>query len=83
MDEAFRQIISEIVDSMKAAGYNAHDQLTGYLQTGSLRYITRKNGAREKIASLDKAMIRDYLKFSHRSPDVQPFQAPKEIAIGA
>lgn len=55
------QILDQIVCAIEEAGYDARAQLTGYLQEGDPTFITRRNGAREQIMQLDKALIRSYL----------------------
>lgn len=46
------QIFNEIVSALKEAGYEPIMQIKGYLETGNITYITRKNNAREKILLL-------------------------------
>lgn len=50
----FNKIFNEIISSLKSAGYDPHEQITGYLETGNEVYITRIGSAREKIQLLDK-----------------------------
>lgn len=54
-------MLDRIAKALLEAGYDPSEQLTGYLQHGDLRYITRRHGARDQIALLDKAQIRTYL----------------------
>ena len=61
MDAVSLQAMNEIVESLKAAGYDPREQLIGYLQTGKDFYITRQNGARQKISQLDKQKIQEFL----------------------
>ena len=82
-DEVFQQTIGEIVMALKTAGYSPYDQLTGYLQTGDVRYITRTNGARQKVMGLDKAMIAEYLKEFYKSSDVRSLWLNASIAVSA
>ena len=58
----FEKTISEIVEALKERGYNPYEQLQGYVSLGHDSYITRHNGAREKIKKLDIEQIRNYLK---------------------
>jgi len=66
MDKEYvNQIMDEVVSALREAGYDPYNQLTGYLQTGDLAYITRKNDARDKIRVLDQDMVRSYISFDH------------------
>ena len=58
----FENKMHSIIASMKSAGYNPFDQLTGYLQTGDDNFITRTGDARALIRTLDKAQIAEYLE---------------------
>lgn len=44
------------------AGHDPYSQLSEYVRTGNLAYITRRNNARQLIASLDKAEVRAYMR---------------------
>ena len=61
MNEKFETTIKEIIDALEEKGYDPYDQLTGYVQFNDDSYITRHNGAREKIQDLDIKQIRKYL----------------------
>ena len=57
--------INEVIESLKRRGYNAENQLVGYLLTGDTTYISNYEGAREKIKSLKReevllALIKNY-----------------------
>ena len=57
--------INEIIISLKRKGYNAENQLVGYLITGDPTYISNFEGAREKIKTLKReevllALINNY-----------------------
>lgn len=57
--------INEVIDSLKKKGYNAENQLVGYLLTGDPTYISNYEGAREKIKTLKReevllALIKSY-----------------------
>ena len=58
----FENKMRSIIASMKSAGYNPFDQLTGYLQTGDDNFITRTGDARALIRTLYKAQIAEYLE---------------------
>lgn len=57
--------INEVIESLKKKGYNAENQLVGYLLTGDATYISNYEGAREKIKTLKReevllALIKSY-----------------------
>ena len=49
--------LKEIIDSLEKKGYQAENQLVGYILTGDLAYISSFEGAREKIKSLKREEI--------------------------
>ena len=49
--------LNEIMTSLKKKGYNAENQLVGYLLTGDPTYISNFEGAREKIKTLKREEI--------------------------
>lgn len=61
-NKEFERILLEIIKSIEERGYNPYEQLKGYVSLGADSYITRHNGAREKIKKLDKEYINNYLK---------------------
>lgn len=56
MDKTMEVIIKALAD----AGHDPYAQLVGYLQTGDATYITRRDGARDLIQSVDRSVIRKY-----------------------
>lgn len=54
-------ILKEVVDSLTEKGYNAKNQLVGYLMSGDPGYISSYQGARNKITSIDRSLILEYL----------------------
>ena len=60
-DTTFQQTISRIVAAIKVAGYDPQEQLVGYLKTGQDYYITRSDGARALIKTLDKEQLQKYV----------------------
>ena len=62
MDREFQQKMTIVVEALKQAGYVPYDQLTGYIRTNNLSYITRQGNARELVSEMDPAMIHRYLK---------------------
>ena len=49
--------MNEIMSSLSKKGYNAENQLVGYLLTGDVTYISNFEGAREKIKTLKREEI--------------------------
>jgi len=66
-DSEVKQLIKEVSDSMEAKGYDAVNQLVGYLTTNDLGYIPLFGNNRNKIAKLDRtvileSMLKEYIK---------------------
>lgn len=55
--ELILMTLNEIIDSLKKKGYNAENQLVGYLLTGDPTYISNYEGAREKIKTIKREEI--------------------------
>ncbi len=49
--------INEVMASLKKKGYNAENQLVGYLLTGDVAYISNFEGARQKMKSLKREEV--------------------------
>ena len=57
--------INEVIESLKRKGYNAENQLVGWLITGDATYISNLEGARDKVKTLKReevllALIKNY-----------------------
>lgn len=61
MSDTSREIFESIASSLREAGYDPFSQITGYLQTGDLTYITRSGDSRSLIVKVDKTAIRKLL----------------------
>lgn len=61
MIDTSKEIFESIVTSLREAGYDPLSQITGYLQTEDLTYITRNGDARSLIMKLDKTEIQKLL----------------------
>ena len=61
MDREFQQKMTIVVEALKQDGYVTYDQLTGYIRTNNLFYITRQGNARELVSKMDLEMIQRYL----------------------
>ena len=64
--ELIMMTLNEIIKALESCGYNATNQLVGYLLTNDLSYITNKNNARKKMAKFSRdevlmAIINGYL----------------------
>ena len=57
-----KEILSHVADSIRETGNDPHDQLLGYITTGDVTYITRRNNARELIQSVDLTAVSRYVK---------------------
>lgn len=51
------EIIKEVIDILEERGYNAVNQLVGYLMSGDPGYISSHKEARSKITNLDRAKV--------------------------
>ncbi|MBQ9180089.1 MAG: IreB family regulatory phosphoprotein [Firmicutes bacterium] len=61
-----RQILDEVYNALEERGYNAIDQIVGYLLSGDPSYITSHNNARSIIRQIDRddlaeELVRSYL----------------------
>ncbi len=64
--ELILMTLNEVINAMEQKGYNATNQLVGYLLTGDLSYITSYDDARKKISKFTPeeilmAIINGYL----------------------
>lgn len=60
-NEEIRHIINEVYNSLEERGYNATNQIVGYLISGDPGYISSYQSAREKILTLDRTGIIEVL----------------------
>lgn len=49
-----REILEQVYNALEERGYNAVDQMVGYLTSGDHSYITSHNGARNLIMKVDR-----------------------------
>ena len=66
-DSEIKRIIKEVSESMTEKGYDAINQIVGYIISNDLGYIPDFDDNRNKIAKLDRTvivekMLTDYLK---------------------
>ena len=56
------ETLQHIADSIRETGNDPHDQLLGYITTGDVTYITRRNNARELIQTVDKKDVKQFVR---------------------
>lgn len=61
-EKEFIAVMEHIVTALKEKGYDPYEQLTGYVKLNNPSYITKHNGARQLIVSLDIAHVKSYVK---------------------
>lgn len=61
MNMTDEQKLVSVVESLKRAGYDPHDQIYGYVTTNDECYITRQGNARDIIKTIKKEVLRKYL----------------------
>lgn len=61
-DIVFYTAMQKIVAALKEKGYEPYDQLYGYIKENEPAYITKHNGARELIVTLDKKRVQRYIE---------------------
>lgn len=59
--ENIKVTLKEVYEDLELKGYNAKNQIIGYLMSGDATYISNFKNAREKIMELDRAEILEYL----------------------
>lgn len=60
-EQEFNKVMEHIISSLKQGGYDPYEQLTGYITTGDIHYITRNGNARELIMGLDELKVKLYV----------------------
>ncbi len=64
--KTIKEILSIVYDSLEERGYNAIDQMVGYILSGDSSYITSHNNARNIIFKIERddlveELIKSYL----------------------
>lgn len=49
-----KEVLEDIYEALQDRGYNAIDQMVGYLTSGDPSYITSHNNARNMILKIDR-----------------------------
>ena len=52
--KTIKEILTIVYDSLDERGYNAIDQMVGYILSGDPSYITRHNNARNVIGRIER-----------------------------
>lgn len=60
-EENSREIIKEIVADLEEKGYKAYKQITEYLISGEIGYISSYKECRSRIQKLDRRDIIEYM----------------------
>lgn len=66
-NEDIKSTLKDIINDMNDAGYNAYKQITEYLITGEVGYITSYKECRSKIEKINRRdlvefMLKEYTK---------------------
>lgn len=61
-EKEFIAVMAHIVAALKEKGYDPYEQLTGYVKLNNPSYITKHNGARQLIVSLDISCVKNYVE---------------------
>lgn len=61
-EKEFIAVMEHIVAALKEKGYDPYEQLTGYVKLNNPSYITKHNGARQLIVSLDISCVKNYVE---------------------
>ena len=67
-NEDIKSILRDIINDMNDAGYNAYKQITEYLITGEVGYITSYKECRSRIEKINRRdlvefMLKEYAKW--------------------
>lgn len=60
-DASVEIILKEVFLALKEKGYDPVNQLIGYLMSGDPGYISSYKNARNKITSIDRSKVLDFL----------------------
>ena len=60
-NENIKTTLKEVMQDLTIKGYQAKNQVIGYLMSGDASYISSFQNARDKILELDRAEILEYL----------------------
>ena len=57
-----KEILQEIAESIRQTGNDPYAQLYGYITTGDVTYITRRNNARKIIQTVKMDVVSQFIK---------------------
>ena len=60
-EKQFNETMKQIVYALKERGYNPYEQLTGYVVENNPAYITKHNGARDLIQTLEFERVKQFV----------------------
>ena len=60
-EKLFNETMKQIVYALKERGYNPYEQLTGYVVENNPAYITKHNGARDLIQTLEFERVKQFV----------------------
>lgn len=65
--ESDRETLKEVINDMNERGYNAYKQITEYILTGEIGYISSYKDARSKMSKINRRdltelMLREFTK---------------------
>ena len=65
-NEKAQEIVKEVYEALVEKGYNAINQIVGYILSGDPTYITSHNDARNKIRTIERdelleKMVKNYI----------------------
>ena len=69
-EENYREIIKGIVEDLEEKGYKAYKQITEYLISGEIGYISSYKECRSRIQKIDRRdiieyMLKEFIKWDH------------------
>ena len=69
LERQMKNTLTDVYDALQEKGYDAIDQIVGYLLSEYPTYITNYNNARSEIRKIDrdellKVMVRNYLNIN-------------------
>ncbi|MDR2457207.1 MAG: IreB family regulatory phosphoprotein [Clostridiales Family XIII bacterium] len=65
LKNSLREVLDIVFDALIEKGYNANDQIVGYILSGDPSYITSHNNARKLIKEIDRDIIIEELLKSY------------------
>ena len=60
-DAMIEETLKDVYEILEDTGYNAINQMVGYLMSGDPGFITSNNEARSRITKYDRSKILEYL----------------------